>query len=91
MLNISYIIPLICFWNSILKETLKYKQESTAKNIVHLIHSLIFILHHNYNYNIDYAIHISIGFYTYDLMYKTFSLYNSSPNCNLFIKCIIYD
>ena len=75
MLNISYIIPLICFWNSILKETLKYKQESTGKNIVHLIHSLIFILHHNYNYNIDYAIHISIGFYVYDLIYINSSIF----------------
>ena len=69
MFNISYVIPIICFWNTILKETLKYKQESTGKNIAHLIHSLIFILHHNYNYNIDYATHISIGFYVYDLMY----------------------
>lgn len=69
MFNISYVIPIICFWNTILKEILKYKQESTGKNIVHLINSLLFILHHNYNYNIDYAIHISIGFYTHDLMY----------------------
>jgi hypothetical protein len=89
MLNISYIIPLICFWNSILKETLKYKQESTAKNIVHLIHSLIFILHHNYNYNIDYAIHISIGFYTYDLMYIISSILKMKIK-NDFIKHFPY-
>ena len=85
MFNIGHIIPIICFWNSILKETLKYRQESTAKNIVHLIHSLIFILHHNYNYNIDYTIHISIGFYAYDLMYIISSilklhLYPSLPD-----------
>lgn len=89
MLNISYVIPIICFWNSILKETLNYKQESTAKNIVHLIHSLIFILHHNYNYNIDYAIHISIGFYTYDLMYIISSILKMKTK-NDFIKHFPY-
>jgi hypothetical protein len=89
MLNISYIIPIICFWNSILKETLKYKQESTAKNIVHLIHSLVFILHHNYNYNIDYAIHTSIGFYVYDLMYIISSILKMKTK-NEFIKHFPY-
>jgi hypothetical protein len=89
MFNIVHIIPIICFWNSILKETLKYKQESTAKNIVHLIHSLIFILHHNYNYNIDYAIHISIGFYTYDLMYIISSILKMKTK-NDFIKHFPY-
>ena len=89
MFNISYVIPIICFWNTILKEILKYKQESTAKNIVHLIHSLIFILHHNYNYNIDYAIHISIGFYTYDLMYIISSILKMKIK-NDFIKHFPY-
>lgn len=89
MFNIGHIIPIICFWNSILKETLKYRQESTAKNIVHLIHSLIFILHHNYNYNIDYAIHISIGFYAYDLMYIISSILKLKTK-NEFIKHFPY-
>ena len=89
MFNISYVIPIICFWNSILKEILKYKQESTAKNIVHLIHSLIFILHHNYNYNINYATHISIGFYTYDLMYIISSILKMKTKNN-FIKHFPY-
>ena len=89
MFNISYVIPIICFWNSLLKEILKYKQESTGKNIVHLIHSLIFILHHNYNYNIDYATHISIGFYTYDLMYIISSILKMKTKNN-FIKHFPY-
>jgi hypothetical protein len=89
MFNIGHIIPIICFWNSILKETLKYRQESTAKNIVHLIHSLIFILHHNYNYNIDYATHISIGFYAYDLMYIISSILKMKTK-NEFIKHFPY-
>jgi len=75
MFNIIYLIPLICFWNSISKEILKYKHESTGNNIVHLIHSLIFILHHEYDYNIDYATHVSIGFYMYDLMCIFSSIY----------------
>ena len=89
MFNISYVIPIICFWNTILKEILKYKQESTAKNIVHLIHSLLFILHHNNNYNIDYAIHISIGFYTHDLMYIISSIFKMKTK-KYFIKHFPY-
>ena len=89
MFNISYVIPIICFWNSLLKEILKYKQESTGKNIVHLIHSLIFILHHNYNYNIDYATHISIGFYTHDLMYIISSIFKMKTK-KYFIKHFPY-
>jgi len=83
MFNITYIIPLICFWSSISKEILSYKQESTGKNIVHLIHSLIFILHHKYDYNIDYATHVSISFYIYDLMYIISSIFKSKSKTEL--------
>jgi hypothetical protein len=69
MLNISHIIPLICFWNTITNEISKYKQEVVSANIVSLIHCLLFMAHHNYDYNLDYAVHMSMGYYTYDLMY----------------------
>jgi hypothetical protein len=69
MINLGYIIPLICFWNTITNEISKYKQELISSNIVSLIHCLLFMAHHNYDYNLDYAIHMSIGYYTYDLIY----------------------
>ena len=68
MFNIGYIIPLICFWNTVTNEISKYKQDVTSSNIVSLIHCLLFMAHHNYDYNVDYAVHMSIGYYTYDLM-----------------------
>ena len=69
MLNISYIIPVICFWHTITNQISKYDQELISNNIVSLIHCLLFMAHHNYDYNMDYATHMSIGYYTYDLMY----------------------
>ena len=69
MINIGYIIPIICFWNTITNEISKYKQELISSNIVSLIHCLLFMAHHNYDYNLDYAVHMSVGYYTYDLMY----------------------
>jgi hypothetical protein len=69
MINIGYIIPIICFWNTITNEISKYKQELISSNIVSLIHCLLFMAHHNYDYNLDYAVHISVGYYIYDFIY----------------------
>lgn len=80
MLNISYLIPLICFWNTITTEISRYKKETVSNNIVSLIHALLFIFHHNYDYNIDYAVHVSIGYYIYDLMYIISCIYKLKSN-----------
>ena len=80
MLNISYLVPLVCFWNTITTEISRYKKEMVSNNIVGLIHGLLFIFHHNYDYNIDYAVHMSIGYYTYDLMYITSCIYKIKSN-----------
>lgn len=69
MFNIGYIIPLVCFWHTIANQISKHKQEIISSNIVSLIHCLLFMAHHNYDYNLDYAVHMSIGYYTYDLIY----------------------
>jgi hypothetical protein len=70
MLNISYIIPLVCFWHTITNEISKHTtQESISNNMIGLIHCLLFTAHHNYDYNVDYAVHMSIGYYIYDLIY----------------------
>lgn len=68
-MNIEYIAPLICFWHVISAEISKYKPPAIANNMVSFIHCLSFIGHYSYNYNLEYTIHISIGFYFYDLFY----------------------
>jgi hypothetical protein len=75
MLNIGYIFPLVCFWHTITNEISKYKQTDTSNNIVSLLHCLLFIGHHGYNYNVDYAVHMSIGYYMYDLIYISSCVY----------------
>lgn len=80
MINLGYIIPLICFWNTVTNEISKYKQELTSSNIVSLIHCLLFMAHHNYDYNLDYAVHMSIGYYTYDLMCIFTCIYKLKSN-----------
>ena len=77
MLNISYVIPLICFWHSITNEISKYKQLDVSNNIVSLIHCLLFMVHHDNHYNVEYAVHMSIGYYVYDLIYIISYLYKS--------------
>lgn len=68
-MNIEYIIPLVTFWHTISSQIVKYKPSAVTNNAVSLIHCVSFIAHYNYDYNLDYAIHISIGFYFYDLLY----------------------
>ena len=53
----------------LLQELIKYKKEEVSKNIIHFIHGLIFIACHNYNTDMIYITHVSIGFYIYDLIY----------------------
>ncbi len=70
MLHIEYLLPLLAFWRTITSEIRKYKPDhAVANNIVCAIHSFVYILHYNYHYNMDYAIHASIGYYIYDLFY----------------------
>ena len=68
-MNIEYIIPIVTFWHTISTEFMKYQPPAIANNLLGFIHCLSFIGHYNYDYNLDYAIHISIGFYAYDLFF----------------------
>jgi len=65
-MHLSYIIPIMASWHLVCTELSKHKPEAVSKNIAHLLHSLIYILHYNHDYNMPYAAHISIGFYMYD-------------------------
>ena len=35
----------------------------------HLLHTLIFLLHYAHNYEMEHAMHVSIGFFSYDIIY----------------------
>lgn len=70
MINIFFLIPIITFWRSLFTEIHKYKPDhSVANNIASFIHSVVYIFHYYYSYNMNYAIHASIGYYIYDLFY----------------------
>ena len=74
-MNIEYIIPLVTFWHTITTEIMKYQPPSIANNLVSFIHCITFIGHYNYDYNVEYAVHISIGFYAYDLFFIFSQMY----------------
>jgi hypothetical protein len=74
-MNIEYILPLVTFWRTISTQMMKYYPPNIANNAVSFIHCLTFIAHYNYDYNLDYAIHISIAFYLYDLLFIFAGLY----------------
>lgn len=83
MLNFGYIFPLVCFWNTITNEISKYKQEEISNNIVSLIHCLLFMAHHNYDYNVEYTVHASIAYYTHDLLYIMSMIYKFKSGSEL--------
>jgi hypothetical protein len=77
-MNIEYIIPLVTFWHTISTEIMKYQSPAMTNNLVSFIHCLSFIGHYNYDYNVEYAIHISIGFYAYDLFFIFSQMYDAT-------------
>ena len=68
-MNLEYIIPLITFWHAISSQNAKYSPPEITNNMVSLIHSISYIAHYNYDYNMNYAVHASIAFFIYDLLY----------------------
>jgi len=70
-MNVEYLLPIICFWRTISTEISKHKENSPAitNNFVSFIHCISYLVHYNYDYNLDYVVHMSIGFFLYDLIY----------------------
>jgi len=68
-MNLEYILPLITFWHAISCQIAKYSPPEITNNMVSLIHSVSYIAHYNYDYNMNYAVHASIAFFIYDLLY----------------------
>ncbi len=76
-MNLGYIPPLVCFWHTISSQIAKYKDAAMTNNIVSFIHCILFLGHYNYDYNLDYSVHMSIGFYIHDLFYIFSCLYQN--------------
>ena len=85
MFHIEYLLPIVALWHTITNEVRKFKEDHTvANNIVCAIHSLVYILHYNYNYDrVEYAIHVSIGYYIYDLLYILQCLQANASGSNI--------
>ncbi|NBO53686.1 MAG: hypothetical protein EBU84_03660 [Actinobacteria bacterium] len=66
MLHVSYIIPNMALWHLVFSELSKHKPQAVSKNINHLLHSLVFLLHYCSDHDLQYATHLSLGFYMYD-------------------------
>ena len=74
----------------LLVELVKYKKEEVSKNIIHFIHALVFIFCHNYNSDMVYTTHISIGFYTYDLIYLIMSIIKDKSKASRYASYILH-
>jgi len=81
-MNIEYILPLVTFWNAISSYFAKYRPPEITNNAVCLIHSVSFIAHYNYDYNMNYAVHASIAFFIYDLFYILRHVFISYRHCH---------
>ena len=76
MLQIEYLLPIMAFWHTITTEIYKYKQDpGVVNNIVSAIHCMIYIIQYNSRGAMNYALHVSAGFYLYDLLYFLPSIY----------------
>lgn len=69
MLHPTHLIPIMAAWHLSFTEISKHKPARIGKNINHLMHTLIFLLHYAYNYEMEHAMHVSIGFFSYDIIY----------------------
>ena len=76
MLHIEYLIPIFALWHTITTEVSKYKHDhGVANNIVSAIHCVSYIAQYTNIPDRNYTIHVSIGYYIYDLLYLLYALY----------------
>ena len=72
MLHPTHLIPIMAAWHLTMTEMSKHKPAPISKNINHLLHTVTFMLMYAQTYEVEHAIHISIGFYSYDIIYLLF-------------------
>ncbi len=80
MLHIEYLLPIIAFWHTITTEIRSYKQHpGVVNNMVSAIHCSLYLLQYHYNHDdrsrMNYAVHVSIGYFIYDLLYIIHAIY----------------
>jgi len=64
-ISVSHLIPLMATWHLLFK----HKPDAVGKNAIHLLHSMLFALHYNLEYELRHAVQLSIGFYLYDTVH----------------------
>jgi hypothetical protein len=66
----THLIPIMAAWHLSFTELSKRTSAPPiSKNMNHLLHTLIFLLHYAHNYEMEHAMHVSIGFFSYDIIY----------------------
>jgi hypothetical protein len=85
MIHIEYLLPIIAFWHTITAEVRKYKEHpGLANNMVSAIHCSLYLLQYHYNHDdksrMNYTIHVSIGYFIYDLVYILRTIYIATIN-----------
>ncbi len=85
MVNLLYLLPIITCWHSVASQITKYTSADMANNSISFIHCLLYLYHYHYGYNLDDMLHVTIGYYMYDLFYlyrlttnRVYSLSSSS-------------
>ena len=69
MLNPYFTLLFLGFWHTLFVSVLHFKPEDIGKNIVHFIHAIIYVVYYNTELDKYYLVHLSAGFYIYDLLY----------------------
>ena len=83
MVNLIFIFPIITFWHSLSYEITKYKPAEFANNSISFIHCMLYLIHYQYEYNLDYMLHVSIGYYMYDLLYELITIRCSTSSLSM--------
>jgi len=83
MVNIIFLFPIITFWHSLNCEITKYKPAQFANNSISFIHCMLYLIHYYYDYNLDYMLHVSIGYYMYDLLYEVVTIRRSTSSLSI--------
>ena len=82
MLHIEYLLPIVAFWHTIAAEIQKHKQHTgVINNMVSAIHCSLYVIQYHYTHSdksaMNYTIHVSVGFYIFDLIYFLRFIYDA--------------
>ena len=83
MIHIEYLLPILAFWHTITTEVRKYKEHpGLANNMVSAIHCSLYLIQYQFNHDdklaMKYTVHVSIGYFIYDLIYILQTIYNAT-------------